>query len=387
MKIRIGPSVEGDDFFGRERELRNLADIMSDRSASVLIPGPRRIGKSSLIIEFIRRKKAEYNFIYFDLEGRQSVMELCQDLLVEVQKSYPEYASKWPAWSKSWNTVAKMIPELKVSGLIEFKTGKITAEAKEVIDKMEIIFDTLVDQNFIFVFDEFSDFLWKLKGKSIHEVQFFLEWLRRLRQHKKLRLIVSGSINIISTVEELYVADLINDLVDLEIFPLKEAEIKTFLLALLEDVKISLSDDALDFAMTRLSDGIPFFIQLFASSLRFHREGGETSYDLTETKEIYAKITARQHKEYIDLHSRLKDYLTTDQHQAALKALAHLASDPMNFEDLWPYVESHLTEKADFHRLLKRLADENYIVQGKQEYRFVSPMLADWWRHSYEWEK
>jgi len=59
----------------------------------------------------------------------------------------------------------------------------------------------------------------------------------------------------------------------------------------------------------------------------------------------------------------------------------------MNFEDLWPYVESHLTEKADFHRLLKRLADENYIVQGKQEYRFVSPMLADWWRHSYEWEK
>jgi uncharacterized protein len=388
MKISVGHWVDGDEFFGRERELRNLSEILANPKASVLVPGPRRIGKTSLLKEFIRQNQQTYRFIYFDLESRQSVMALCRDLIKQVQKSYPQYVSKRSSPTSVWNTAAKMIPELKIAGLVEVKTGEIAHEVKEFMDRMEDLFEELVQQAFVFVFDEFSDFLWKLKETGGHgEVRLFLEWLRQLRQQGKIRLIVSGSINIVSTVEELNLSDLINDFTDLEIFPLPIAEISVFLSALLSHIGITLTDEAVAFAVDRLSDGIPFFIQLFASSLRSYRKTDDQLYDLEAIKELYSKITGKQHKEYIDLHSRLKDYLPKDEFGAAIKVLAHLSSDPMSFNDLWPYVETVLTVKERLSKLLKRLMDESYIEQFDREYRFVSPMLADWWQRSYEWER
>ena len=387
MRISVGHWVDGDEFFGRHRELRNLLEIMSNPKASVLIPGPRRIGKTSLVKEFIRRNQGDYHFVYFDLESRQSIIELCRDLIRQVQRSYPQFVSKKGTLVTTWNTIAKMLPQLKVAGVVELKTGEIHTEAREFMDRMEDLLEELANLNFIFVFDEFSDFLWRLKEKDIGEVRFFLEWLRRLRQHGKIRMIVSGSINIISTVEELNLSDLINDFTDLEIFPLKNTETKVFLSALLSNIKISLTNDAMQFVVGRLADGIPFFVQLFASSLRSYREADEELHDLEAIQKIYEKITSKQHKEYIDLHSRLRDYLSQNDYQAAIKILAHLSSDPMIFDDLWPYVESALTSKEQLNKLLKRLIDENYIELTNREYKFVSPMLADWWHRSYEWEK
>jgi len=387
MKISIGHAVSGDEFFGRERELSILAEILADKRASVLIPGPRRIGKTSIVKEFIRRNKDTHNTVYFDLESRSSVIELCQDLIKVVQRTYPDFVRKKMDLTGAWNTMAKMLPELKISGICEIKTGRIEPAAKEFIDRMEEVFEEMNKYDFIFAFDEFSDFLWKLKERSLEEVRFFLEWLRRLRQEGKIRLIVSGSINVISTVEELNVPDLINDLADLEIFPLTEDEIQRFLGELAGNMCIELTDDGIDFAVARLSDGIPFFIQLFASGLRSYREEGRKTFDAAAIKEIYYRITGKQHKEFIDLHSRLKDYLAPDEFQAARKILAHLASDPMTFDDLRPYVEESVADKDRLRQLLKRLTDECYLTKEKGYFRFVSPMLADWWNNSYEWEK
>lgn len=387
MKIITGPWVDGDEFFGRERELEKLAAILQNKKASAFIPGPRRIGKTSLVQEFIRRNKHKYNFIYFDLERRHSIIELCEDLTKEINKKYPDLVKSIPDLKNVWNKLSEMIPSVKISGMIDIKTGKISTEAKETLDRMEELFEELYKQDFIFVFDEFADFLLDLKEKGIEEVRFFLSWLRGLRQEEKIRLIITGSINIISAIEELNVPDMINDLSDIEIFPLEENEIRTLLKKLTEEINITLKKDAIDFAVERLSDGIPFFIQLFASGLSSYRVADKKEYDAAAIKEIYFKITGRQHKEFIDLHSRLKEYLSENQFKAAKKSLAHLASDDMSFEDLWPYVKDIIVEKEAFRLLLKRLVDESYVKEENRLYCFVSAMLADWWNSTYEWEK
>lgn len=43
---KIGPPVEGDDFFGREKEIRK-ANRLLDNNHSLLLSAPRRIGESS----------------------------------------------------------------------------------------------------------------------------------------------------------------------------------------------------------------------------------------------------------------------------------------------------------------------------------------------------
>lgn len=44
---RIGPPVEGEDFYGREKEIRKAIKLL-DSNHSLLLSAPRRIGKSSL---------------------------------------------------------------------------------------------------------------------------------------------------------------------------------------------------------------------------------------------------------------------------------------------------------------------------------------------------
>ncbi len=387
MKINIGHAVEGDNFFGRGRELQRMADIWQNKAAGIFIPGPRRIGKTSLVKEFIRRNKEQFKFVYFDLEGRYSVIELCKDLIKTIDTSFPGVVESKSSSKEKWNVIAKMFSEIEIAGVIKVKTGEITKPAKELIDRMEDIFRMLYQQGFIIAFDEFSDFLLNLKKSSIEEVKFFLEWMRRLRQQEKIRLIITGSINIISTVEELNFPYLINDMTDIEILPLEQEEVRTLLIELLKDKNIALSDKTLHFAVEKLSDGIPFYIQLFADGVAFYSGGNKSFDDVKEVRTLYERITGKQHKEFIDLHTRLKTHLSKVDYDAARKILAHTCQGPMTFDDLYPNLKDILENKTAANKLLKRLVDECYLKLREGQYRFVSPMLSDWWKNHYQWEK
>lgn len=387
MKISIGHAVEGDNFFGRERELQRMMDIWQNNASGIFIPGPRRIGKTSLVKEFIRRNKEQFKFVYFDLEGRYSIVELCKDLIKEIDYAFPGFIKSKGSFVEKWNALTKMISEIEIGGLLKVKTGELPKTEKDITDKMEEIFTVLYQENFIIAFDEFSDFLLNLKNKSLDNVKFFLEWLRSLRQQGKIRLIITGSINIVSTIEELNLPYLINDMADVEILPLEEAEIRTFLTALLKDKNITLNEKVLNFSVEKLSDGIPFYIQLFADGLGTYVGKDRHITDLQEIQKLYKRITDKSHKEFIDLHSRLKTNLPGPEYNAAWKILANTAFKPMNFDDLYPFLKDILPDKIAINKLLKRLTDECYLKKDAGQYGFVSTMLADWWKNYYEWER
>lgn len=58
IENRIGPPVEGKDFYGREKEL-GIANRLLDSGHSLLLSAPRRIGKSSFAKRLIEDKKAQ----------------------------------------------------------------------------------------------------------------------------------------------------------------------------------------------------------------------------------------------------------------------------------------------------------------------------------------
>ena len=75
------------------------------------------------------------------------------------------------------------------------------------------------------------------------------------------------------------------------------------------------------------------------------------------------------------------------QSEAAKKILAHTCGKSLGFDDIYPFIEDILEEKAAVNKLLKRLVDECYLKKDGARYGFVSPMLADWWTNHYDWEK
>ena len=69
MRSATGRWVTGDDFFGRDRELRALETRVRDRN-HVLLTGQRRMGKTSIARELGRRLECEdWVFLFTDIEG------------------------------------------------------------------------------------------------------------------------------------------------------------------------------------------------------------------------------------------------------------------------------------------------------------------------------
>ncbi|MCP5104722.1 MAG: hypothetical protein GY950_15160 [bacterium] len=180
---------------------------------------------------------------------------------------------------------------------------------------------------------------------------------------------------------------LINDMTDIEILPLEPGEIRTLLTELLKDKNMTLSDEVLLFVEEKLSGGIPFYVQLFADGVSFYTGGNQPIDDIKTMRELYDRITGKQHKEFIDLHTRLRTHLSNSDYNAAKKVLAHTSQKPMSFDDLFPFLEDTLADRPEANKLLKRLVDECYLRKWKGQYRFASPLLADWWKNQYDWEK
>ncbi|MCP4134626.1 MAG: ATP-binding protein [bacterium] len=379
MKNIIGPPVTGDDFFGRENELARMNEILANRDASILIPGPRRIGKTSLTMEFIRRYSNEYMFVYFNLQSRYSILELYNDIIKETNTKVDLKTRIGDKTKGLINNFSELISEINLKS-VKVKPGSIEPNVKKVMNSLEEIFEHLSKDNFIFIFDEFSDFIINLRDHN-EDYRLFLEWLRKLRQAGKIRLIITGSINLISTAEELKVLDLINDPAPLEIAPLTRDEVFEFLNSLIQDEKIKIPSSAYDFVYEKLSDGVPFYIRLFAEGLI------QYSHIDRKIKNIYEKITDKQHIAFEHLHSRLDGHFKAgNDNKAAKILLSNIVHEVNNFDDLYPYVEQ-LLSKAEANKILKRLTDECYILHESGKFKFVSPMLADWWKKAYGFER
>ncbi len=67
---KIGPPVEGDDFFGREKEIQK-ANRLLDSSHSLLLSAPRRIGKSSLAKRLIEEKRIRDGNVFISTWKKQ----------------------------------------------------------------------------------------------------------------------------------------------------------------------------------------------------------------------------------------------------------------------------------------------------------------------------
>ena len=79
LPFKSGMHVLGKHFCGRKQEIKLLGDYMKS-AARVYLVGERRIGKSSLILEAIRRQKG-YRVLYVDLLAIKTVDDLCKRIV------------------------------------------------------------------------------------------------------------------------------------------------------------------------------------------------------------------------------------------------------------------------------------------------------------------
>lgn len=376
---KIGPPVEGEDFFGREKEIRQ-ANRLLDTNHSLLLSAPRRIGKSSLAKRLIEEKKKQgWRCVYIDLE-ETTTEEGFLRLVIEAFKDNGIWKQFTEEVSKGLSYLLDRIEKVSV-GPVDFNVGKNEDQEDLYKTLKELIRHE--DDTFIVV-DELTLFLGILNrsenGKD--KVAFILNWLRSLRQVSgtHLRWLFCGSVGLRNFTSALNLGYTINDLTEFSLDELTRDEAIGLLTGLCHSEDMSMKEELVNYTLDKLHWNIPYFIQVIFSKLAEEYEGEITQDNIDIA---YGKLCSEN---YLSTWSeRLSEY--REYEWPARQILKALSTQPSGMERdslldiLMTGQDVSMKENVDYSlsKVLEMLENDGYVIKKNSIRAFRSPLLRDYW--------
>lgn len=372
---KIGPPVEGNDFFGREKEIR-LANKLLDRGHSLLLSAPRRIGKSSLAKKLIDEKKKQgWKCVYIDLEETDTEDGFLR-LVIDAFSNNEIWRQVVSDAAKGLKSIFNKIEKVSV-GPVEFDLGQ--REEKENLYKnlKELVNH---EKDTFIVVDELTLFLGTLNKtrNGIEKVTYILNWLRSPRQVKgtKIRWLFCGSVGLRNFTSSKNLSYTINDLTEFSLDELDRKEASGLLLELSKSEKIRMSNNVIDYILYKLSWNIPYFIQVIFSKL------SEEYYEELTTDSVDAAYKKLCSENYLGTWSeRLVEY--QEHEMPARQILKELSTRPSGAERnalLDKLMTGQDPSKVDsmdltLSKVLDMLENDGYIMRNGSLRTFRSPLL------------
>ena len=379
LSNKIGPPVEGDDFFGREKEIRQ-ANRLLDRNHSLLLSAPRRIEKSSLAKRLIEEKKAQgWKCVYIDLE-ETTTEEGFLRLVIEAFKNNGIWKQFAEGMSKGLASVLDRIEKVSV-GPVDFNIGKkeeqedLYKNLKELIKHEE---DTFI------VVDELTLFLGILNksDNGAEKVAFILNWLRSLRQVSKtqVRWLFCGSVGLRNFTSAMNLGYTINDLTEFSLDELTREEAIGLLRGLCRSEDINMSEECINYTLDKLQWNIPYFIQVIFSKLaedyggKITQENIDVAYDKL-CSENYLSTWSERLAEYREYEVPARQILKSLSTQSSGMERDSMLDILMTDQDV------SMREQIDYtlSKVLEMLENDGYIIKKNTTRAFRSPLLRDYW--------
>lgn len=376
---KIGPPVEGDDFFGREKEIQK-ANKLLDSSHSLLLSAPRRIGKSSLAKRLIEEKKNQgWKCVYIDLE-ETTTEDGFLNLVIEAFCKNGVWKQVAEGMSKGLASVLESIEKISL-GPVQFNFRKKEEQEDLYKNLKELIRH---DEDTFIVVDELTLFLTILsKGEDgVEKVAFILNWLRSLRQvsKTKVRWLFCGSVGLRNFTSAMNLGYTVNDLTEFSLDELSRDEAAGLLLELCKSENIEMSDELVEYTLNKLYWNIPYFIQIIFSNLAEDYADKITREDIDTA---YRKLCSEN---YLSTWSeRLVEY--GEYELPARQILKLLATRPEGIEregmlnNLMTGQDASKIEAVDYtlSKVLAMLENDGYIMKKDALRMFRSPLLRDYW--------
>ena len=128
MRNITGQAVVGDNLYGRDYEIASLWEKL-EQGEHILMLAPRRVGKTSLMLELRRAPRENWDVIYVDIEGGDDPVD-CMAAILAALAAEPRYRSRFEAFSFS-NAVKDVFRHLSAS----VDTGVLRVELKRAIGR------------------------------------------------------------------------------------------------------------------------------------------------------------------------------------------------------------------------------------------------------------
>ena len=380
---KIGPPVEGEDFFGREKEIRK-ANRLLDSNHSLLLSAPRRIGKSSLAKRLIEEKKQQgWKCVYIDLE-ETTTEEGFLRLVIEAFKKNEIWKQLTEGMSKGLVSVLDRIEKISL-GPVDLNIGKREEQEDLYKNLKELIKH---DEDTFIVVDELTLFLGILNKSEngAEKVAFILNWLRSLRQVSKtnVRWLFCGSVGLRNFTSAMNLGYTINDLMEFGLGELTREEAEGLLSGLCKSEDMEMSEELINYTLDKLHWNIPYFIQVIFSKLaeEYEDEVTKESIDIAYNKlcsENYLSTWSERLSEYREYEVPARQIL-----KALSTQSVGLERDAM-LNILMTGQDASKVEEVDYilSKVLEMLENDGYLLKMDSIRTFRSPLLRDYWFYKF----
>ena len=393
--------VEGDRFFNREVELQALAERVRD-GTHTLLTAQRRMGKTSLVRELLRRLDEEGRFqtVFVDLEDAAAPA----DAIAEIgARSRPVQG----AWQRIKSGFASTLREVR-DRVDSVSVDEIQVKLRAGIDagnwrqKGDEVFAALAESNrpVVLAIDELPILVNRLLKGDDHRItperrraaDEFLGWLRKNGQIHRGRvcLVLAGSVSLEPILAQAGLSAHANIYSPLDLKPWDDETAAGCLAALAQTYGLDLPLDVRREMCRRLRCQIPHHVQQFFDHLHEHlRRAGRREATMEDVERVYTSemLGIRGQMDLEHYEGRLKMVLGRKGYRTALEILteASVSEGGLRADAVARYRELEEREEAGgdpvaVEDVLFLLEHDGYLEPHGDGYRFVSGLLEDWWR-------
>ena len=394
-----GNWVEGDRFFNRDAETEALMERVGD-GTHTLLTAQRRMGKTSLVRELLRRLAEEGRFetIFVDLEAASDPADA-----IAAIGSESASAQGGRGWIES---LIANLPLMEVEAGGRVPGTDLRMKIRAGIDagnwrhKGDRLFAALAEgeRPIVLAIDELPILVNRLlKGNDYRTTPErklaageFLSWLRKNGQAHKDRIcmIVSGSVSLEPILRQAELSAHANIFSPYDLKPWSEETAMDCLAALGETYGLDLPHDVRRDMCRRLRCQIPHHVQRFFDILHEDlRPTGRCATSLEDVERVYVNemLGVRGQMDMEHYEGRLKMVLGEEGRRIALEMLtdAAVSDDGLRDDAIDRYRESLAAGAEPVEEILRTLDHDGYLERQGDGYRFVSGLLEDWWRVCY----
>ncbi len=394
-----GSPVEGDNFFGREEELGRLRRAL-EAGNHVLLLGPRRVGKSSLVAEISRLLSNDgWSVVTLDVQHVADEAAFLHELLDSLKRSDVEL----PVLTHIEGAVTafrRMFRGTRVKGAgIEINIGDEPADWETAAGELRKLIPTLSGnaRRMMIAVDELPVFLSKLLAESdgVERVRRMLDWLRSIRQAcgTSPPWLLCGSIGLDSFVDRHSLSSTINELQPQTIGAFDEETAVQCLhrLANSAPYTLHLTADVAREMIQRVGWPIPYYLQLmFHALVELPQAQRSQSYPaVADIEAAYQTLLGPHHRSHFaHWDSRLGDLLNPQELNRVRTILKHLCGLPEGSEhgvllNVLAAESPHADTRAldrELRDLLEFLERDGYLIRIGDTFAFRSFLLRDYWK-------
>ena len=392
--------VDGDRFFNREAELESLRERVQD-GTHTLLTAQRRMGKTSLVRELLRRLRdeGELETLFVDLEDADDAADAVAE--IGIQARYLQ-----AAWNRIRSSFANFLQgvghRIEEVGLADAKVKlRSGIDGGNWMQRGDQIFAALAESEkpVVLAIDELPILINRLlKGQDYRitserrqAADRFLSWLRKNGQtHRgKLCLIISGSVGLEPILKQAGLSAHANIFSSFELKPWSQETSMDCLKALAQNYGLDLPCTVREEMCRRLRCCIPHHVQQFFDYLHEHlRRKSRPEAVLEDVKDVYEQdlLSVRGQIDLEHYETRLRMVLGEESYKTALNLLTETVVNGglLTRETIKQYIDDSTSRQDEnavsIKDVLYTLEHDGYLVARGNGYQFVSGLLEDWWR-------